>query len=143
MGCDDRVASSCFALGECSVREASFCFTTGGVVGKVAALLFVLDECGGGITSFFVLGRTLVSSRLDLGGSGGRALLSSFIFGVRGGTLDAFWFVLGGSEGGLFLPSCRSSMLSGSLGSKRISSSENFCGGIGGGKSSVSSGLWG
>ena len=129
-------------------------------VGNVAAFLFVLAGCGDETPSFFFglggSGGTIVSSRIVLGGSGVRSMSSSFILGGSGvRTMSSSFilggsgvrtmsssFILGGSGGGVSLPSSCSSMLPDSLGSKRMSSCENCCGGIGGGCSSVSSGVW-
>ena len=80
-----------------------------------------------------------MSSSFVLGGSGGTLVSSVFALGGSGGISMSSSFNLGGSGGGVPLPSSCSSMHSDSLGSKRISSCENCCGGIGGG---LPRGLW-
>ena len=81
----------------------------------------------------------VTSSRFSLGGHG-KMVSSWFALEGSGGTVVFFRLVLGGSGGGVSLSSCCSSTFSDSLGSERMSSCENCCGGMGGG---LPRGLWG
>ena len=122
-------SSSWFVLGGHDNRTVSLCFALGGSGGIPVSSSFILGGSGG----------RSMSSSFILGGSGGRSMSSSFVLGGIGGRSMSSSFNLGGSGGGVSLPSSCSSILSDSLGSKRISSCENCCGGIGGG---LPRGLW-
>ena len=121
--------SSWFVLGEHDNRTVSLCFDFGGSGGISVCSVLLLGGSGG----------RCMSSSFILEGSGGRSMSSLFILEGSGGRSMSSSFILGGSGGGVSLPSSCCSMLSDSLGSKRMSSFENCCGGIGGG---LPRGLW-
>ena len=148
------MVSSWFTLGDGGRRTTSLMFVWGGSGGTMVSSWVTLR--GGGRSFLFVLGGsggTVVSFWFTLGDGGCRTTSLMFVWGGSGGTMVSSWVTLRGGgcivvptlggSGGASLPSCCSSMFFGSLGSKRISSSENCCGGIGGGRASVSIGLWG
>ena len=153
--CGSMTPSSRFVLGEHDNRTVSFWFDFGGSGGIPVSSSFILGGSGGRSMSSLVLGGSggrcmsslvmggsggrSMSSSFILGGSGGRSMSSSFILGGSGGRSTFSSFILVGSGGRVSPPSSCSSMLSDSLGSKRMSSFENCCGGMGGG---LPRGLW-
>ena len=128
-GSGGRGLSSILILGRCGGKPVSSAFILGGSGGRGLSSILNLEKCGG----------TPVSSVFILGESSGRAMSSSFILGGSGGRSMSCSFISGGSWGGVSPTFSCSSMLSDSLGSKRMSSPENCWGGIGGG---LPSGLW-